>query len=129
MIAPMIALQFRTLPIALLPMMLLCNQWKKSMNDLVKLDGLSYWHEMRFFLRGNRRILLAIGLLTTAMSTAELSSYLLVLPAGVSPIAMRIFELLHYGVRYKEAGLSLFLAAIGMSVGWIAKWLVEKGGK
>jgi ABC-type Fe3+ transport system permease subunit len=44
------------------------------------------------------------------LSVADLSAILLVLPPGVTPISARIFELLHYGVRYQESGVCLILS-------------------
>jgi hypothetical protein len=57
------------------------------------------------------------------MASSELSCYLLVLPAQVTPLSLRIFELLHYGVRYKEAGLNLMLALVGTITSGLA-WSV-----
>ncbi len=52
-----------------------------------------------------------------AIGFGELSTYIPCLPPGVTPVSMRIFDLLHYGVRAGEAGLLLFLVAIGGIVG------------
>ncbi len=94
-----------------------------KLRDLIAIDGLKGWALEKRFLFGNIHVVIAILLLGMAVAVSELASYLLLLPAGVCPLAMRIFELLHYGVRYKEAGLCLFLAFIGMTtVGSLDGW-------
>ena len=45
---------------------------------------------------------------------ADLSSYLLVQPPGVTTVAMRMFDLLHYGTKNQESGLALVLVAFGV---------------
>jgi ABC-type Fe3+ transport system permease subunit len=51
----------------------------------------------------------------------DLASYLLLQPPGVTTVAMRLFDLLHYGIRNREASLALVLA-LGSAVpsAWIA---------
>jgi len=44
---------------------------------------------------------------------ADLSSYLLVQPAQVTTVAMRMFDLLHYGINSRESGLALALVCFG----------------
>ncbi len=51
-----------------------------------------------------------------AVGVSDLSSYLLVLPPGVTTIAMRIFDLLHYAVRYREAGPILLITIFGFAL-------------
>ncbi len=124
LVAPVLALQFRLFPLLAFPLLLVRFRWLQSYGDLIALDGLKGWALEKRFLFGNIHVVIAILLLGMAVAVSELASYLLLLPAGVCPLAMRIFELLHYGVRYKEAGLCLFLAFIGMTTGWLARWLV-----
>ncbi len=124
LVAPVLALQFRLFPLLAFPLLLVRFRWLQSYRDLIAIDGLKGWALEKRFLFGNIHVVIAILLLGMAVAVSELASYLLLLPAGVCPLAMRIFELLHYGVRYKEAGLCLFLAFIGMTTGWLARWLV-----
>jgi iron(III) transport system permease protein len=56
------------------------------------------------------------------LAVSELSATLLVVPPGVTPISVRIFQLLHYGVDDRVAALALSvvgLAAIAVIVGRI----------
>ena len=52
------------------------------------------------------------------MSVGELSASLLVLPPGVTTIAVRIFQLLHYGVddRVAALALSVFVAMAAIAI-------------
>jgi iron(III) transport system permease protein len=57
------------------------------------------------------------------LAVSELSATLLVVPPGVTPISVRIFQLLHYGVDDRVAALALSivgLAAIAVIVGRIS---------
>jgi ABC-type Fe3+ transport system permease subunit len=53
----------------------------------------------------------------------DLASYLLVQPPGVTTVAMRMFELLHYGIRNREASLALLLSAFALLPSW---WLARR---
>jgi ABC-type Fe3+ transport system permease subunit len=48
-----------------------------------------------------------------SVAFGDLASYLLVQPPGVTTIAMRMFDLLHYGTKNREAGLAVALAMFG----------------
>jgi ABC-type Fe3+ transport system permease subunit len=54
---------------------------------------------------------------------SNLETYLLILPPGVTTISMRSFELLHYGVQNKEAGLSVCLILGSISSAIVLQWL------
>lgn len=117
---PAIALQFRTLPIAVTILYFLYLRWRSQYRSILELDGYSAISRIKLFIGLHWGSLGGLLLLILAIAMSELSCYLLVLPAGVSPLSMRIFELLHYGVRYKEAGLCLFLAIAGILLGYLA---------
>ncbi|MFO0922447.1 MAG: hypothetical protein U0905_08180 [Pirellulales bacterium] len=117
---PAIALQFRTLPIAVTILYFLYLRWRSQYRSILELDGYSAISRIKLFIGLHWGSLGGLLLLILAIAMSELSCYLLVLPAGVSPLSMRIFELLHYGVRYKEAGLCLVLAIAGILLGYLA---------
>lgn len=56
--------------------------------------------------------ILATLFISFTLAFGDLSSYLLVQPPGVTTIAMRMFDLLHYGTKNREAALALFLALL-----------------
>ncbi len=111
--APALALQFRCMPLAFLVFYSLWRRWRMKHDQILQLEKPSWWSLQRIVAHGLMRPILAIWITTAAIATADLSTYILVLPPQVSTLAMRIFELLHYGVRYKEAGLCLSLLVIG----------------
>ncbi len=121
LIPVILALQFRLLPVGLLWVDACWRKWYRTHRDLLFLDGESSFLRLRLrFVLANRQELILGTLLLFAMAFAEFSVYSQLLPPNVTPISKRIFELLHYGVRYQEAGISLFLAVVGMVVGALA---------
>ncbi len=52
-----------------------------------------------------RRLWLLAWLVLAAVSAGELSTHLLLLPPGVTTVAQRLFELLHFGMRYQDIGV------------------------
>jgi iron(III) transport system permease protein len=120
LIAPILCLQFRLLPMATGVLWLRRGRWIARYGELWRLDqSLSWATRFVVVLRiGWFETLVAFGLLF-AIAFGELSCYLLSLPPGVTTIAMRIFDLLHYGVRAPEAGLLLLLALIAMLTGYL----------
>jgi ABC-type Fe3+ transport system permease subunit len=97
------------------------NTWRRSQRELWIVDGRSRVYDVAGdFLAASRRLLAGGVVLAWWLAVGELGAYLLVLPAGVSTLASRIFELLHYGVRYQEASLCLLLALIALVLGAIA---------
>ena len=118
LIAPILCLQFKLIPLATLIFVLMINRWSTRHRDSWKLDqslpiGSRAWILARSFWKP----IVTIAVLLFALAFGELSSYLLCLPPGVTPVSLRIFDLLHYGVRAGEAGLLLFLLGIGIVVG------------
>lgn len=113
LIAPIVCLQFRLLAIALVGSIYVRTRWQARYGKLTLLErdrvGIRHagikWGYYLPYLVIQFVVLFAIGF-------GDLSSYLLCLPPGVTTVAMRVFDLLHYGVRYKEAGLLLLLVVL-----------------
>jgi ABC-type Fe3+ transport system permease subunit len=119
--APVLCLQFRLVPLAFFAMVILEKQWQRRVGDVWRFDkGKPSLARMRIFLLWMAKPTCTVWVLLFAIAFGDLSSYLQCLPPGVTPISMRIFDLLHYGVRSSEAGLLLFLALLGSGLGW---WL------
>ena len=123
--APAMALQSRCLPLAFLAFFWLWVLWRKKHAAILRLEKPSWWSLQQNVASGMARPILAVWIVCIAISVADLATYLLVLPPQVSTLAMRIFELLHYGVRYKEAGLCLSLLVIGCSAGIATSRLLQ----
>ncbi len=124
--APILALQFRTLPLIWWMLWIVRCQFETRFADALRLDrGLSPWTRgiIRLrFMAGPIGIGLMIGFF---VAFADLSTYLLVNPPGVRTVAMAMFEQLHYGVRNKESGLALLLIAVSALPGI---WVVRRYG-
>lgn len=114
LLPPILALQFRTLPIAFGALWLAWSQYQRKYKELLAIESLltyrwKLWIAIRWMLWPS----LATWTIAFTVAFGELSSYLLVQPPGVTTIAMRMFDLLHYGTKNREAALALFLAILG----------------
>ncbi|MCA9131596.1 MAG: ABC transporter permease subunit [Planctomycetales bacterium] len=115
--APVFAQQFRLLPLAWLLVATILDSISPRAWEQARMDGL----------RGVacvRRVILpqtwslwgAACLLLAVTSVGELSSTILVLPPGVTTVSMRLFEMLHFGMRHQDSGLCCMLLLLGWSV-------------
>lgn len=122
--APIMALQFRCMSMAWFCLLVAWDAWETRYGELAK--QLAWIRQSREFFIANYRILLLAWGLCFAMGVSDLASYLLVLPPGVRTISLWIFEQLHYGVRYKEAGLNLFLMILGLVFGFVSSFVFQR---
>ncbi len=113
--APILALQSRCWPLAFGILWVAHRRFDLRHHHQMAIDrGLPF--SARLWVRAKA---MAMPILTSALvcffvSFADLSSYLLVLPPGVTTVSMRMFDLLHYGVKNQDASLALGLALCGM---------------
>ncbi len=118
--APALAQQFRLLPMAWILSIVVLQSVADSTWEQAKLDGLSRWQLGRVVLWSQTRgQWLAAWLLLATLSVGELSCTILVLPPGVTTVSMRLFEMLHFGMRHQDSGLCGVLILLG--------WLVAAG--
>jgi hypothetical protein len=121
LIPTVLAALFRIGPIAIVLISLGWSRWYLVHRDVLAMEGRVGWFGSSLrFLHANWGYVLLCGVWLFAVAFADFSSFSQLLPPSVTPISKRIFELLHYGVRYQEAGLCLFLAICGMVIGGIA---------
>jgi len=112
---PILALQSRCWPIAFGILWVAQQRFSLRHQHQMAIDlGLPF--STRFWVRAQAMTLpiLTSALVCFFVSFADLSSYLLVLPPGVTTVSMRMFDLLHYGVKNQDASLALGLAVCGM---------------
>ncbi|AMV33786.1 hypothetical protein VN12_16785 [Pirellula sp. SH-Sr6A] len=116
--APVLALQTRCAPVLFGSIWVAAWRWEQRFGDLRALDGTARKAHWRALARP-----FCVGVLAAFfVGFANLESYLLVLPPSVTPVSMRMFELLHYGVQNQDAGLALGLVAISVLTTYGLSW-------
>jgi iron(III) transport system permease protein len=100
-----LALQFRCLPILYVIHWISTRRFLESYREPMALDASTLWMHKLAWMRP-----MAVACVASFfIAFSNLETYLLILPPGVTTVSMRSFELLHYGVQNKEAGLSVCL--------------------
>ncbi|MEQ1829582.1 MAG: hypothetical protein ABL921_26710 [Pirellula sp.] len=117
LLGPIVAMQSRCLPLAFGILWLAKTRFAVRNNLTLRLDQGLPWKDRLWVWATAMRI---PGVYAFAVSVfvsfADLSTYLLVQPPGVTTVAMRMFDLLHYGVKNQEAALALALAMVSMAI-------------
>jgi len=122
LLGPIIALQFRVLPIMFGLLWIIRQQYLHRYGDLLRLEGqLPVWMRWYSWLKYSQWGWVIVFWIGFSISFGDLASYLLVQPPGVTTVAMRMFDLLHYGTKNREAGLAVVLALFGAlsSLAWL----------
>lgn len=113
LLPPILALQFRTLPISFGILWIAFSQYRDHYRELVITDQiLPFRWKAKLVGSWMLKPTLATLFVSFTLAFGDLSTYLLVQPPGVTTIAMRMFDLLHYGTKNREAALALFLAVL-----------------
>jgi iron(III) transport system permease protein len=113
-----LALQFRCLPIVYVIHWISTRRFLESYREPMALDASSLWLHKLAWMRP-----LAVACVSSFfIAFANLETYLLILPPGVTTVSMRSFELLHYGVQNKEAGLSVCLILGSIVTAMMLQW-------
>ena len=121
---PILALQSRCLPIVYGILWLSIHRFQRNNSRLLQLDrGLSLPTRTWILFCAIRTPLVISLVVSFFVAFADLSSYLLVQPPQVTTVAMRMFDLLHYGIKNRESGLALTLVMAGLipTILWI-RW-------
>lgn len=123
LLAPIVALQTRCLPIAYGILWLARMRFEAQHKALLSIDrSLPARIRLWIWFRYARSAIAASALACGMVAVGDLASYLLVQPPGVTTVAMRMFDLLHYGIRNREASLALVLSALAAIPSW---WLLR----
>jgi iron(III) transport system permease protein len=107
---PIFGLQTRCVPVVFAILWTAAWRWEQRFRSLRSLDGSSWWNHWQAWIHP---LCMGVGA-AFFVSFANLESYLLVLPPSVTPVSMRMFELLHYGVQNKDAGLAMVLILVSI---------------
>ena len=115
--APILAQQARLLPVAWVLVNGIIASISTASWEQSRLDGLGHFAQLRFVvLPQTGPLWLATSLLLGVLSIGELSCTILVLPPGVTTVSMRLFEMLHFGMRHQDSGLCGLLLGCGWCV-------------
>lgn len=121
--APVLATAFRAFPFAAVILWIGFRSLDERVLESSQLDGAGFGGRLLRVaapLRGS--LVIVAWLVVFAIASGDLSSTILVAPPGVTTAAIRVFGLIHSGVRYQESGLCLaalglyFLAAVAAAV-------------
>ena len=124
LLGPILALQTRCLPVAYGILWLARSRFEAQHEALLSMDrSLPMWLRIWVWFRYARVAILVSASACGMIAFGDLASYLLIQPPGVTTVAMRMFELLHYGIRNREASLALLLSAIALLPSW---WLASR---
>jgi ABC-type Fe3+ transport system permease subunit len=119
LVGPIVALQSRCLPLAVVVLWIAMQRFRNRHATALSMDrGLGWASRVWILRKAMHKPFLVAWVLCFFVSFADLSSYLLVQPPGVTTVAMRMFDLLHYGVKNQEAALALLLAVVSMVAAW-----------
>lgn len=111
---PILALQCRCLPVVFGVLWLARERFDIYNKRLLELDlGLPYLTRTWILFKAMVNPIAVAFAMAFFVAFADLSSYLLVQPPQVTTIAMRMFDLLHYGINSRESGLALALVCFG----------------
>ena len=111
---PILALQSRCLPIVFGVLWLARERFQKHHERLLQLDmGLPYFTRLWILFKAMVNPVAVALVVAFFVAFSDLASYLLVQPPQVTTVAMRMFDLLHYGIKNRESGLALTLVLAG----------------
>ncbi len=120
--APMLAQQFRLFPLSWLLSLTILGSVSTQTWEQAELDGLRgmpLFSKIVWPQTWSRWLIAAMILVV--LSIGELSCSILVLPPGVTTLSMRLFEMLHFGMRHQDSGLCGVLIVLGWLIS-LASW-------
>lgn len=116
--APVLAIAMRCLPLAVLILWHAMSSLRRSMLEAAELEGAGAWR--RWWSIGwplSRGAALVAWLLSLAVAVGDLAASILVMPPAVETASVRLFGLIHSGVRQQEAGLALVMILVAGLLG------------
>ena len=120
-LAPVLCLVVRCVPLCLLLTWIHVQAVARVLIDQAVLEGAGRWRIVwHLLVLPNREGIGVAALVTFAIGMGDLATTILVLPPGVTTVAFRVFDLVHYGVRYELAGLGLTSGLLFVVVGVVA---------
>lgn len=119
--APILAQQFRLFPLAWLLSQTILYSISDRVWQQATLEGLSRAQlVLRVLWPQTWKLWVTSAVVLAVVSIGELSCSILVLPPGVTTLSMRLFEMLHFGMRHQDSGLCGLLIVFGWLVSLIS---------
>ena len=129
-LAPWLALTARAFPPAALIVWHALQTVPREMMECAAVDGAGPWTRLlRIALPTVLPALAAAWLVGLAVALGDLAASILVVPPGVKTLSIQVFELLHYGVQDRVAGICLALVALFVVVAALAGGLMRVFGR
>lgn len=123
LVPTVLALALRGLPLAGLTVAAAWSSLPRSLWESARLEGLSATRALiRVAIPQAAPALIGGGLLVFAQVTADVGASVLVVPPGVAPLSLRVFNLIHYGVDEQVAAISLIWVVLGMCLALALPW-------
>lgn len=130
LLAPILALQFRCLPIAYGVLWIAQRDYRNRFGSILALEHAMGWRSRAWlWFRYSQGSLWTSVWLSFFIAFGDLATYLLLQPPGVTTVAMRLFDLLHYGIRNREASLALVLALVSGICSWLIATRVQRAAQ
>jgi iron(III) transport system permease protein len=126
LVAPILAQQFRLLPIGWLVTCAIMASIPKRCWEVAQSDGLSFFQALRVVVWPQTwTYWIGMSLLLSCVSIGELSCTINVLPPGVTTTSMRLFEILHFGMRHQDSAMCIILILMGWLTAYVMRWSLE----
>lgn len=130
LVPSMLALALRGLPLACLSVAAAWSSLPGSLWESARLEGLTAPRALwQVAVPQAAGALVGGGLLVFAQVTADVGASILVVPPGVTPLSLRVFNLIHYGVEEQVAAISLIWVVLGMAVAVAVPWPRSDGAE
>ncbi|MDG2384661.1 MAG: ABC transporter permease subunit [Pirellulaceae bacterium] len=124
LVLPWCALAFRTFPFAFLIATFAVQRVPDRLIDAANIDGAGRFAQLFYVVLPQIGTLIAsIWIVSFAIAVGDLSTSILAVPPGVTTVAIRIFNLVHYGVEDQLAGLCLVTMLGFVAIAATCIWL------
>ncbi|MCA9217035.1 MAG: iron ABC transporter permease, partial [Planctomycetales bacterium] len=114
-----VVLTIRCFPFAYLLAIHSVNSVGRRVFEAAALDGLTSWQQLRIVgLRSLSPFFVATWVICFAWVIGELSATILTVPPGFNTISVTMFNLVHYGVEDRLAGLCIVVIGLSAMLAW-----------
>ena len=128
LVLPWLALGIKTFPYAFLLAIFAVRQVPERVLEAASLDGAGRIRQLLAVVIPQILTFMAsLWILAFAISVGDLSTSILAVPPGVTTVAIRVFNLVHYGVEDQLAGLCLLSVAGFAGIAGFGIWLASIG--